>query len=162
MKVWQRGGKLSPDSALPAGSHDHLFLCPPACKHKSKVLHLCTFQRGLQEMTEVVLFPSVLGKMFHPKEPYWECWLSILPVARAENVGAYRSLSHCHSGLTAPCIDQGWHQEPHSAAAVKWEPQPFQQRHQQVPSTPALCVGSQHKQRRLSEITGEEEIWVFL
>lgn len=108
-------------------------------------------------MTEVVSFPSLLGQSFHPKELYWGCSLGILLVASAENVGASRSLSHCHSGLTAPCIDQAWHQEPHSATDVKFEPQPFQQ----VPSTPAVCVGSQHKQRFLSEMTGEEECGFF-
>lgn len=90
-------------------------------------------------MTEAVLFPSILGKSFHPKEPYWGCWLGILLVASAENVWAYRSLSHCHSGLTAPGIDQGWHQEPHSATDVKCEPQLFQ--HIETPSTPAVCGG---------------------
>lgn len=50
-----------------------------------------------------------------------------------------------------------WQQEPCSASDVKCELQPFQR----VPSTPGVCAGPQHKQRCLSEITGEEEYGVF-
>lgn len=45
-------------------------------------------------MPEVGLFPSILGKKFHPKKPYWGSSLSILLVASAENVGACPTVTH--------------------------------------------------------------------
>lgn len=136
-----------------ASSFSWPSLCPLACKHKSEVLHLHTLQRGLQETTEIVLFPSMLGKRFHPKEPCWGHWLRILLVASAENVWVYRTLCHCHSGLTAPCIDQRWHQEKCEMCCEMWATGAF--------NSSSLCGVTAQAKAHLRNYRGGG-IWIFL
>lgn len=105
-------------------------------------------------MPEVGLFPSILGKKFHPKKPYWGSSLSILLVASAENVGA------------CPTVTHGWQLLVLIRGGSKSLVQPLMWNvscslFNECLQHQVFCAGPQHKQRCLSEITGEEEYGVF-